>query len=276
MKEFQIKPFLKWAGGKFKILEDIKSKLPKDRNRYIEPFIGGGAIALNVSYPKMIISDINKDLINVYVSLRDLGEEFIEICEEVFKTKQDGEKTYYELREEFNESQDITRKSAIFIYLNKHCYNGLCRYNSKGGFNTPIGGLRTSQCPSFEIRTSIPKLKTIDFIISDFETAIKNAGDGDVVYCDPPYLPISKQSFVQYSKGGFGLNSQIELAKLSREAAQRGAFVLVSNHDTLYARDLYGNRFGAKIDSINVRRSIGGENAKRGTVSELLATFEIQ
>jgi DNA adenine methylase len=214
-KNFQIRPFLKWAGGKFRLLEEIKSRFPKDRTRYIEPFLGGGSVALNVNYPKMIVSDVNKDLVDVYISLRDLGEDFIDICEEIFRTKQEGQETYYKFRKEFNSSQDVIRKSALFIYINKHCYNGLCRYNSKGEFNTPIGGLRMATCPSIEMRAAIPKLKKIDFKVMDFRKAFKSAREGDLIYCDPPYLPTSKgQAFVQYAEKGFGVESQIELAKL--------------------------------------------------------------
>jgi len=272
-KDSQIKPFLKWAGGKFRLLEDIKSRLPQDRKRYIEPFMGGGSVTLNVDYPEMIVSDVNADLVNVYVSLRDLEEEFIGICEKIFNTKPNNKDTYYKFRDEFNATEDQTKKAAIFIYLNKHCFNGLCRYNSKGAFNTPIGGIRTPKCPSSEMRKAIPKLKKIDFRISDFKETLKLAGEGDLVYCDPPYLPISTKSFVQYSKNGFTLDDQIELARLSEEAANRGAFILLSNHDTSYSRELY-KKYGASISSISVRRSIGGENAKRGEVPELLASFE--
>lgn len=273
-KEFQIKPFLKWAGGKFRILEEIKSKLPLNGNRYIEPFLGGGSVALNVNYQNMIVSDVNKDLVNVYISLRDLGEDFIQMCLEVFSSDHNGEETYYNFRNEFNSSKDLIRKAVLFLYLNKHCFNGLCRYNSKGRFNTPIGGLRRATCPITEMRTSIQKLKKMNIMTRGFEESLQDAKDGDIVYCDPPYLPINSQAFVQYSKSGFSANKQIELARLSREAADRGAFVLVSNHDTEYARDLYEKQHGAELSSINVRRSIGGENAKRGKVSELLAIFK--
>ena len=273
-RTFQIKPFLKWAGGKFRILEEIKSKFPPYGNRYIEPFLGGGAVALNVNYQNMIVSDINEDLINVYISLRDLGEDFIQRCLEIFSSDLNDGKTYYDFRNEFNSSKDLIRKAILFLYLNKHCYNGLCRYNSKGGFNTPIGGLKKATCPIIEMRSSIPKLKKIKIITRGFEESLQDAKDGDIVYCDPPYLPINAQAFVQYAESGFGENKQIELAKLSREAADRGAFVLVSNHDTEYARDLYEKQYGAELSRINVRRSIGGENAKRGKVSELLAIFK--
>lgn len=274
-KDFQIKPFLKWAGGKFRLLEEIKSRLPQEKTRYIEPFLGGGAVALNVDYPEMIVSDSNSDLVNVYLSLRDLGEEFIDVCEKLFQTKQDGQATYYEFRNEFNRSKDVVKKAAIFIYLNKHCYNGLCRYNSKGEFNTPIGGLKMATCPSKEMRAAIPRLKKINLQTMDFKKSFELAKEGDVIYCDPPYLPTSTgQAFVQYDKNGFGLENQIELARLSREAALKGVYVLVSNHDTEYARDLYSKKYGATISNISVRRSIGGENAKRGNVSELLAIFE--
>lgn len=272
-KTFQIKPFLKWAGGKFRILEEIKSKLPSDGNRYIEPFLGGGSVALNINYRDVIASDVNKDLVNVYVYLRDLGEDFIQMCLDVFSSDHNGEETYYNFRNEFNSSKDLVRKAVLFLYLNKHCYNGLCRYNSKGIFNTPIGGLRRATCPTIEMRLAIPKLKKMKILTRGFEESLKDAGEGDIVYCDPPYLPINLQAFVQYAKSGFNQSKQIELARLSREAANRGAFVLVSNHDTEYARDLYEKQYGAYLTSLDVRRSIGGENAKRGKVSELLAIF---
>src|SRR5438034_26674 len=132
-----IKPFLKWAGGKFKVLSDIKKKFPKYANRYFEPFLGAGAIALNVDYRENIVSDTNPALMLAWTTFKELGVKFIDECQSLFTPSTNKRKCFDELKAEFNVTKDKLRKATLFIYLNRHCFNGLCRFNSKGKFNVP-------------------------------------------------------------------------------------------------------------------------------------------
>ena len=133
-----MKPFLKWAGGKYRIIDKIISALPKKKT-LIEPFVGSGAVFLNTEYENYILADTNTDLISLYLILQEHGIEFIRFTESLFSDTNNHEKVFYELRNEFNITKDVERKAAIFVYLNRHCFNGLCRYNSKGEFNVPFG-----------------------------------------------------------------------------------------------------------------------------------------
>ncbi|MCY7367238.1 MAG: Dam family site-specific DNA-(adenine-N6)-methyltransferase, partial [Chamaesiphon sp.] len=133
-----MKPFLKWAGSKYKIIDKITESLP-DGNRLIETFVGSGSVFLNTNYHEYIVADTNADLINLYSCIKDKGIDFIEYAKHLFVSENNNQESFYSLRKEFNETQDVDKKSAIFIYLNRHCFNGLCRYNSKNQFNVPFG-----------------------------------------------------------------------------------------------------------------------------------------
>ena len=135
-----MKPFLKWAGGNYRLIDRIQSVLPAG-NRLIEPFVGSGAVFLNTNYKSNLLTDSNPDLINLFKNLQNEGQNFINYCSSFFVPENNNELAFYQFREEFNTTTDIRKKSALFGYLNRHCFNGLCRYNSKGGFNVPFGRL---------------------------------------------------------------------------------------------------------------------------------------
>ena len=139
-----MKPFLKWAGNKYQIVERIKEVLPAGK-RLIEPFVGSGALFLNTDYPAYLLADANPDLISVYRHLQSDGRDFIEACRLYFTPENNSPERFYEFRQRFNTTSDATEKATLFVYLNKHCYNGLCRYNSKGGFNVPFGDVYKRQ-----------------------------------------------------------------------------------------------------------------------------------
>ncbi|TEB15265.1 DNA adenine methylase [Pelotomaculum sp. FP] len=266
----KIRPFLKWAGNKYHILEQIKVVLPKG-NRLIEPFVGSGAVFLNLAYQEYLLADNNGDLINLYLTLQAEGESFINYCKSFFTEENNRKNRYYELRELFNTTNENTLKAALFIYLNRHGYNGLCRYNSKGGFNTPFGQYIKPKFPEKAMQHFLAKAKNAVFKIADFRDIMKTAKKGDVVYCDPPYEPLSATAnFTAYSSGGFGSKEQVELAEFARDLAGRGIPVLVSNHATEFILNAYKT---ARIERLYVQRFISCDGANRGKAEEVLALF---
>lgn len=265
------KPFLKWAGNKFRLMDKIENILPTGK-RLIEPFAGSGAVFLNTHYSDYLLSDSNADLINLYNLLKDQGTDFIKYCRPYFSEKYNNEATYYELRKQFNSSRSIRKKSALFLYLNRHGYNGLCRYNLKGGYNVPFGRYKHPYFPEQEMLAFSLKAKNATFIHEDFTTVMQQAKKGDVIYCDPPYAPLSTSSnFTQYSAGGFNLKQQELLANIAEEKSAKGVPVLVSNHNTSFTRKTYHQ--AKRITKFKVQRYISCNGNKRNSAGELLALF---
>ncbi|MGB9792818.1 MAG: Dam family site-specific DNA-(adenine-N6)-methyltransferase [Thermacetogeniaceae bacterium] len=265
-----MRPFLKWAGGKYRIIERIKEKLPPGK-RLIEPFVGSGAVFLNTDYPAYLLCDSNRDLISLYRRLQREGPAFIEYCKGLFTPENNTPERYYELREEFNRTDDERRKAALFVYLNRHCYNGLCRYSLRGEFNTPFGRYRRPYFPEREMLCFWEKSRKAVFLCCDFRESLALAEPGDVVYCDPPYVPLSDTAnFTSYSEGGFSLDDQRDLAREAERLSRLGIPVLLSNHDTEFTRSIYAS---AQITSFGVQRCISCDGRNRGRAAELLALF---
>lgn len=266
-----VRPFLKWAGNKFRILDHIQKHLPEGK-RLVEPFVGSGAVFLNSNYDRYLLADSNIDLINLYNLLKKEGPEFIDYCQQLFTDDNNTAETYYQLRYEFNHTDDIERKAALFIYLNRHGYNGLCRYNSKGGFNVPFGRYKRPYFPAAEMLHFHHKAKRASFKHLDFEKVMTRTRSGDVIYCDPPYVPLSDSAnFTSYSAGGFALEQQHRLAELADENLQRGIPVLISNHNTKFTRKIYKTASKKKV--FDVRRFISCNGQKRHHAEEVLAVF---
>jgi len=265
-----MKPFLKWAGGKYKIIDKIKASLPTG-NRLIEPFAGSGAVFLNTDYSNYLIADSNADLITIFQFVQKEGLDFIEYAKGLFIPENNQQEIFYLLREEFNTTKDLRRKAAIFIYMNRHCFNGLCRYNSKGGFNVPFGKYASPTFPEKEMINFHEKSKNVVFKVSDFSETMKEAVKGDVVYCDPPYVPLNLTSnFTSYTQDGFGMDEQFKLASLANELMEKGIPVIISNHDTDFTRNAYAT---AKIEAFDVQRFISSNASNRNKASELIAVF---
>lgn len=265
-----MKPFLKWAGNKYQIIARIQELLPQGK-RLIEPFVGSGAVFLNTNYPEYLLADDNRDLIQLYRILQQDKQTFIEYCRSFFQLQFNQAAAYYELRTLFNTTQDQVLKAAAFIYLNKHCFNGLCRYNAKGEFNTPFGRYKQPYFPEREMQFFIARAQATVFEHADFVATMLLAKPGDVVYCDPPYVPLSKTaSFTSYAAGGFGAKQQLQLAAMAEQLAEQGITVVISNHATEFTRQLYHH---AQIMEFPVRRFISSKGAMRGKVTELLAVF---
>ena len=264
------KSFLKWAGGKRKLLDKLLNEIGEVGGTYIEPFLGSGVVAFNVTAKDYILADTNKDLINVYEQLKTHGEVFIESCEDYFSPSIFNKEFYYIIRDNFNNCGDDFLKAIQFIYLNRNCFNGLCRYNSKGKFNVPVGKYKTIYFPKKEMLEFHERSSKYKLLTESFENVIIKAEKNDTVYCDPPYVPLSDTSyFTAYGKDGFGVEQQKLLAKLAEKSKCK---VIISNHDTEFTRALYKN--AKKIVELEVTRSIAAKGTSRKKVKELLAIYE--
>ncbi|SES63865.1 Dam family site-specific DNA-(adenine-N6)-methyltransferase [Thorsellia anophelis] len=271
MKPYDKKrPFLKWAGGKFKSLDIIKHHLP-DSDCFIEPFVGAGSVFLNTDYPNYILNDINIDLINLFKVVQTKHEDYIKDVRDLFKPENNKKETYYHLREKFNASRDDYERALIFLYLNKFGFNGLCRYNSKGIFNVPFGKYKAVGFQEEKIINFAEKAQNATFYCEDFTKIFKIAPKNAVIYCDPPYVPLNDTSlFTSYHTDGFSHAEQRRLAELAIEGAKtKQQTVLISNHDTLETRQWYNS---AHIETLSVRRLISS-NGDRPQKNELLAIY---
>lgn len=269
------RPFLKWVGGKYRILDKLKNEFSKESiERYIEPFLGAGSIALNVNYPQIIVNDVNPDLISVWQMLKNMKEDFIKECKKLFIQENNTENRYYELRNEFNKTNNILRKSTLFVYLNRHCFNGICRYNSKGDFNTPIGEYEIVHFPQQEFNAALKHIEKFEIYNKDFREIFKIVNKNDLIYCDPPYLPISQSSnFNAYTKENFLLKDHLDLAECAKQAAEKGAMVIISNHYNWYSKQIYTCLYESRILKINVSRTVSSKIDKRKEVEEIIAIF---
>lgn len=265
------RPFLKWAGSKYSSLHHIFGALPK-ATRLIEPFAGSGAVFINSDYPSYLIAESNPDLMMLFTQLQQEGDAFIDYCESYFCDANNNAEQYYHLRQAFNQSTEPRERAALFVYLNRHCYNGLCRYNQKGGFNVPFGRYVEPAFPRAAMQFFHQKSQGLLFKSCDFRETFALAEPGDLIYCDPPYVPIDQSSnFSTYTEKKFGEDDQIALAELSIAAAKRGITVAISNHDTAFTRHHYRT---ATIQSFPVKRFISSNLHNRLPVQELLAVFQ--
>jgi DNA adenine methylase len=265
-----MKPFLKWAGSKYKIIDRITRSLPPGK-RLIEPFVGSGSVFLNTNYPEYLVADSNADPIALYNCIKDKGTDFIEYARQLFIAENNQQESFYRLRAEFNTSEDIDRKSAIFIYLNRHCFNGLCRYNSQGQFNVPFGRYKNPVFPEAAILDFFHKSQFVEFKVSNFIDTMEQARFGDVVYCDPPYAPLKQTSnFTSYTRDEFTLDHQRVLAGIAVKLMNQGISVIISNHDTEFTRSIYDS---AQLNFFEVQRFISRNAESRIKAPELIAIF---
>lgn len=264
--------FLKWAGGKYTLSDVINSMLPTG-DRLVEPFVGAGSVFLNTNFKHYLLNDINQDLIYLYRLLQRKPDTFINDVRQFFSEKYNQPAVYYQLRKEFNQSKDLYFRSLIFLYMNRHGYNGLCRYNQSGGFNVPFGKYKKPYFPEQELNAFAEKAQKATFTCLSYRELFEITQKGDVVYCDPPYVPLSKTaSFTSYAGNGFGLDEQADLANAAEEYSSRNALpVLISNHDTIWTRKIYEH--AAKIKKLQVARTISKNSKTRKKVGELLALY---
>lgn len=263
--------FLKWAGGKYNLMEAIAGHLP-EADVLVEPFVGAGSVFLNTNYSRYLLNDINADLIHLYQFLQQKPQQLIYDARLLFVDNNNEKSVFLAMRQLFNQTTDPYQRSLLFLFLNRHCYNGLCRYNQSGFFNVPFGKYKKPYFPEAELEAFAEKAKRATFVCMDYQQLFAQLPVDAAVYCDPPYVPLSKTaSFTSYAKNSFNLDDQADLANLSEQAQQRGHSVLISNHDTSWTRKIYQ---GAELHSIQVGRSISQKGSTRGKVAELFALYK--
>ncbi len=267
MAYLKMSPFVKWAGGKKQLLDKLNERTPTAFGTYYEPFIGGGAFFLDLQPQRAVINDVNEQLINVYIQLKTDAEAVIAAVEKYDSVACDRD-YYISVRKGYNRkiaAHELDAEcAAMMIWINKHCFNGLYRVNSKGLFNVPYnnkdGG---SSIDADNLRRIGQYLNESEIEIrqGDFEVACADVKPGDFVYFDSPYIPISETAnFANYTKDGFSLEDHRRLAELFRRMDSMGVYVMLSNHNVPLVHELYS---GFHIDVIDVRRSINRDASKR-------------
>jgi DNA adenine methylase len=289
------KPFLKWAGGKTQLLHEIDTLLPdefkvKNKFSFIEPFIGSGAILFHIlnnykrNLKSVVINDLNPNLVSVYEVIKNELEELKEelrSLHELYSTSNDKEEFYYNSRDEYNLATDKVGKSALFLFLNKTCFNGLYRENSKGQFNVPFGKYKNPKIFNEELLDTVHHVfNEIDILAlagDYFQTIDYCIKGATLFYLDPPYKPISKtSSFTAYSKGTFDDKEQERLKMFCDELTNRGCYFILSNSDLKNydkSNHFFDNLYSDyKIKRVKAKRVINSKAEKRGEINELLIT----
>jgi DNA adenine methylase len=236
-KKFTTKPFLRWAGGKTRSIPFLEKHLPPNvssMHRYYEPFIGAGSLFFHIKPSKAILSDNNKDLIECYETVQKRPDAISTYLKQYLSNTCEG--YYYKMRKKYNTSKHSIARAALFIYLNKTCFNGIWRVNKKGEFNVPYGFKEPPALPSKEeLRNVSIYLSNVELIHSDYKEAVKNAERDDFIYFDPPYLPINGTScFTRYTRDRFTKDDHDELALLAKKLTSKGCHVLISNAESPY------------------------------------------
>jgi DNA adenine methylase len=269
-------PIVKWAGGKTKLLDAIKPRVPKAMGTYAEPFAGGAALFFALSgetpnrFERALLCDANEELIACY---RAVQQDVDAVIRALGQYKYD-ETLYYRTREQATAKMSDTRRAARFIFLNRTCYNGLWRVNSKGRFNVPFGRYRDPRiCDPERLRAASKALAKAKLVTGDFTDVTRKLARGDFVYFDPPYAPASATAdFTSYAAGGFGPRDQQRLVDEIGRLRARGVRVLVSNADTPATRALYA---GYRLETVHAPRPINSNKKKRGLTAELLVVADV-
>ncbi|WP_337039881.1 Dam family site-specific DNA-(adenine-N6)-methyltransferase [Serratia marcescens] len=260
---------LKWAGSKARIINTLCQHLPAG-NRLVEPFAGSASVFLNTDYRSHLLADINPDLIGLFNTLKTNPDDLID-CAGLFFKFDNSEARFRVIRDSFNSCEDTFCRAVMFLYLNRHCFNGLCRYNSNGRFNVPYGKYAAPYFPEEEIRQFAEKAKSAVFLCLDFEETIEMAGAGDVVYCDPPYIPTSSTAnFTKYHTAGFTSWDHSRMIAALRAAAARGCQIVVSN--AAIAENVY-RYSGFTVHQITAPRSVSCKGSQRKAAGEIIATM---
>lgn len=290
-----IKPILKWAGGKTQLLSDISNAYPDGFgdtiNKFVEPFVGGGAVLFDVlskyQLDEVYISDINAELINMYIMVRDHVDELIEILSayqrDYFALDTEGRKDYYyNKRDEYNlliqngQSQEGVESAALFIFLNRTCFNGLYRANRSGLFNVPTGDYANPLiCNETNLRAVSEALENVQIVCADYSASINHIDQNTLVYLDPPYRPLKgRDSFTSYTEQDFDDSCQKALAGFIEEIDAKGAYIILSNSDPKNVDpddDFFDDLFADyDIQRINAKRRINRNSDHRGYITELL------
>jgi DNA adenine methylase len=262
-------PIVKWVGGKRQLMFELIKNMPKSYNRYFEPFIGGGALFFELQPEQAYISDMNEELINLYSVVRDNVYELIkdlskhEVSKEYFLEIRNIDRT-----EQYTELSDVERASR-FIYLNRTCFNGMYRVNSQGQFNVPFGHYKNPRIiDENNLLNCSELLKNTEIKCADFSEILTKVKKGDLVYFDPPYVPLNEtSSFTSYTKDGFDINMQFKLRDVCDELDNKGVKFMLSNSDTKLVNELYVNY---EIKKVFASRQINANADGRGKITEVL------
>ena len=266
MIDTTLTPFVKWAGGKTQLLLEIIKRVPKKFNYYYEPFIGGGSVLLALQPLGATINDINKELIHVYNTIK---HQPLKLVQAVYKLDSyECDCNYYLKQKDYynkliTEQQYNIDMAALFIFLNKHCFNGLYRVNQQGLFNVPWNKKTSGVSINIENILNISNyLQNIEIFNKDFEEVLEDCDEDDFIFIDSPYDPICENGFIDYSKEGFTKEDHIRLAKVFKKLDERGCYCMLTNHNTSLINELY---YDFNIDIVDVRRSINSKgNDRRG------------
>ena len=275
----RVSPIVKWAGGKSKLLEAVTKHFPKRFRDYHEPFLGGAAVFLATNPDKAVLYDTNEQLVNLYLAAAKMPSRLLEAVQELEtqfnQLPADARKQWHShIRAEFNEARsDELRSASLFLALNKTSFNGLYRVNSKGEFNVPFNkalGKVSFANPENFLRAAELFANSV-MHVGDFERVLDEAGDGSLVYFDPPYVPLSAtSSFTGYDKSGFGLEEQLRLVSTAKELSSRGANVVISNSSAPWVLETY-TEAGFKLNHVEIQRRIGASSGSRKPVAEVIA-----
>ncbi|WP_022761916.1 DNA adenine methylase [Butyrivibrio sp. AD3002] len=273
-------PFVKWAGGKTQLLEKLHNRMPNKYGSYYEPFIGGGALLFNEKPQTAVIGDINEQLINIYEQLKNDPRAVIRAVNHVDESGVCDKDYYLETREKYNQkikNHELDAECAgLMIWINKHCFNGLYRVNSKGLFNVPYNnkqsGKSIDEANIMSIGYYLQNSK-VDIRCQDFEELCQDVKAGDFVYFDSPYVPVSETaSFTDYTKDGFTYEDHVRLSELYKRLDSIGALVMLSNHNVPLVHELYAE---FKIEEIDVRRNINSVAKKRVGKEVIVTNYEV-
>lgn len=262
-------PFIKWVGGKGRLLAQLEELMPSQYEGYHEPFVGGGAMFFHLRPRQASLSDLNERLVTTYRAVRDDVDGVIERLAE--HRRNHCATHFYECRQRFNARHELDEAdaAALFVYLNKTCFNGLYRENARGEFNVPMGSYAQPSILDVDGLVAASRaLSDTEIRVAGFEAVLDRAQEGDLVYFDPPYVPISRtSSFTSYTGAGFDATLQVRLAQVFAELARRGCFVMLSNSDSRLVHELYA---GWRIDRVRAPRSINSRATGRGAISEVV------
>lgn len=273
------KPFVKWVGGKRQLLTQFRllNLYPPENfnpiaSQYFEPFVGGGAVFFDLQPEKAILSDLNIELITTYTIIKNNINELISSLKKL-EMKKDIE-SFLHIREQNPENLTDVEIASRFIYLNRTCFNGMYRVNSKGKFNVPYGKYSNPTiCDEENLRRVSNALKYVEIIHQDYKEVLKQAHKNDFVYFDPPYYPVSATaSFTSYTSMPFLKKEQIELRDIFMELHDRKCFVMLSNSDTPFIHEIYSDFEGIRITKVSAGRAINSNGLKRGKITEVVVT----
>ncbi len=273
-----MKPIIKWAGGKTQLLEHIRAMMPANYNNYFEPFIGGGAVLLDIAPTSAIINDINTELVNMYLQIKNNPDAVTDALSKLdagHENTADAKSYYYDVRKLFNQNLDTNtpEQAARLIYINKHCFNGLYRVNAKGLFNVPFNNkLKGESFDKTNIYQVSSYLQNAEILTGDFESALKNVKKGDFVFFDSPYVPINPTSFTDYTKEGFDYEDHVRLADLYKRLSEQGVYCMLTNHNTDLVNELYKN-FHIKV--VQVSRNINSNASARKGEEVIITNYEL-